>query len=207
MNHKIANCLKDPFTLGSVNSPKIRIIVLIRKLRRFLGTLFKGWHKRTLLAHIASFGPNIDPINYYWRPLLLRWSGVAIGESTVILSGIHVSPGKLSIGDEVFIYTDCRLACGGSIYIGNYCQIGARVSFETVSHQLAPVENGRRPSDPASIMVEDNVWIGSGAILLPGVTIGEGSVVAAGAVVTNDVEPYSIVGGVPAQMIRVLEPD
>ena len=55
-------------------------------------------------------------------------------------------------------------------------------------------------------MIEDNVWVGSGAILLPGITIGEGAVVAAGAVVTNDVEPYIVVGGVPAKKIRGLEP-
>lgn len=207
MNHKIANRLNIPFMLGRVKSPKIRIIVLNRKLRRFIGTLVRIWHKRTLLAYVASFGPNVDLFNYYWRPLLLRLSGVVIGESTAILSGIHVSSGELSIGDEVFINSDCRLACGGSIFIGSYCQIGARVSFETVSHQLAPVENGRRPSDPSPIIVEDNVWIGSGAILLPGVTIGEGSVVAAGAVVANDVEPYTVVGGVPAKTIRVLEPN
>lgn len=156
---------------------------------------------------MASLGPNIDLFNYYWRPLLLRLSGVAVGESTAILSGIQVSLGELSIGDEVFINVDCRLACGGQIFIGNYCQIGARVSFETVSHQLAPVKNGKRPSNPAPIVIEDNVWVGSGAILLPGITIGKGSVVAAGAVVTNDVEPYIVVGGVPAKKIRVLESD
>ncbi len=178
-----------------------------QKLRRFLRTLFQGWHKRTLLAYIASFGPNIAPINFYWRPLLLRLSGVAVGESTAILSGIQVSPGKLSIGDEVFINADCRLACGGHIFIGNYCQIGARVSFETVSHQLRPVEKGKRPSNPAPIVVEDNVWLCAGVILLPGVTIGEGSVVAAGAVVANDVEPYTVVGGVPAKTITAFTVD
>mgnify|MGYP005726936711 CR=1 FL=1 len=114
---------------------RIRWTVLNRKLRRFLRTSFKGWHKRKLLAYMASLGPNIDLFNYYWRPLLLRLSGVAVGESTAILSGIQVSLGELSIGNEVFINVDCRLACGGQIFIGNYCQIGARVSFETVSHQ------------------------------------------------------------------------
>lgn len=207
MNRKIANRSNEPIMLCGVNSPRIRIIVLIQKLRRFIGTLFRIWHKRTLLAYLASFGPNIDFFNYYWRPFLLRLSGVSIGESTAILSGIYITSGELSIGAEVFINTDCRLACGGSIFLGNYCQIGSRVSFETISHQLEPVENGRRPSDPAPIIVEDNVWIGSGVILLPGVTIGKGSIVAAGAVVANDVEPFAVVGGVPAQVIRVIELD
>ena len=180
---------------------------LNHKLRRFLVAWFRSWQKRSLLTYAASLGPNSDFTNYYWRPVLLRLAGVIVGKRTALLSGIQVSSGELSIGDEVFINTDCRLACGGRISIGDYCQIGARVTFETVSHQLAFVKNGKRPSDFSPIVVAENVWIGSGAILLPGITMGKGAVVAAGAVVTNDVEPYSVVGGVPAKKIRILESD
>jgi acetyltransferase-like isoleucine patch superfamily enzyme len=167
--------------------------------------LFKGWNKRNLLTYLASMGPNLDVLNYYGRPLLLRLAGISVGYAAAIMPRIQVTAGKLSIGNEVFINTDCRFACGGNIIIGDHCQISSRVSFETINHQLAPVNYGKRPSKTAPIVVENSVWIGSGAILLPGVTIGRGAVVAAGAVVTKDVPSSTLVAGVPAQIIRDLD--
>lgn len=177
---------------------------MLQKLGRFFRTIFSGWHKRALLVHLASLGPSLPILNIYWRPWLLRWAGVDMGHAVAIMPRIQVTSGQLSIGKGVFINTDCRFACGGSIAIGDYCQISARVSFETIDHQLLPVQEGKRPSKPSPIRVENNVWIGSGAILLPGVTVGEGAVVAAGAVVTKDVRPYTVVGGVPARVIKDL---
>ena len=176
-----------------------------RKLYRFLRTLFTGWHKRHLLTYFASLGPNADVLNLYWRPGLLRLANVIVGHSAIILPGIQVSAGRLSIGENVFINSDCRFACGGGISIGDYCQISSRVSFETIDHELIAVPGGKRPSKASPITVENNVWIGSGAIVLPGVTIGEGAVIAAGAVVTKDVQPHTVVGGVPAKLIRELK--
>jgi len=178
---------------------------LNHKLRRFLRTLFKGWNKRNLLTYLASMGPDLDVLNYYGRPFLLRLAGIPIGYAAAILPRIQVTAGKLSIGNEVFINTDCRFACGGNITIGDHCQISARVSFETINHQLIPVKYGKRPSKTAPIIIENNVWIGSGVILLPGVTVGQGAVVAAGAVVKKDVPSYTLVAGVPAQIIRDLD--
>jgi acetyltransferase-like isoleucine patch superfamily enzyme len=177
---------------------------LIQKLRRFLRTLFTGWHKRTLLVYFASLGPGLPVLNLYFRPWLLRRAGVDVGHAVAVMPRIQVTSGQLSIGKGVFINTDCRFACGGGITIGDHCQISARVSFETISHQLLPILDGKRPSHPAPIVVENNVWIGSGAILLPGITVGEGAVVAAGAVVTEDVRPFTVVGGVPAKVIKDL---
>jgi maltose O-acetyltransferase len=157
-----------------------------------------------LFAYLASLGPGLPILNFYWRPWLLRWAGVDVGHAVAIMPRIQVTPGTLSIGKDVFINTDCRFACGGNIVIGDHCQISARVSFETIDHQLIPVPEGKRPSQSAPIVVENNVWIGSGAILLPGVTVGQGAVVAAGAVVTKDVRPFTVVGGVPARVIKDL---
>jgi acetyltransferase-like isoleucine patch superfamily enzyme len=177
---------------------------LIQKLRRFLRTLFTGWHKRTILVYLASLGPDLPVLNFYWRPWLLRWAGAKVGHAVAVMPRIQVTSGQLSIGKGVFINTDCRFACGGGITIGDHCQISARVSFETISHQLLPVMDGKRPSHSAPIVVENNVWIGSGAILLPGITVGEGAVIAAGAVVTKDVRPFTVIGGVPARIIHDL---
>ncbi|GJM42412.1 MAG: hypothetical protein DHS20C20_26940 [Ardenticatenaceae bacterium] len=129
-----------------------------------------------------------------------------MADSVSILPGLEATQGHLTIGKDVFINSDCRLACGGGITIGDFCQIGARVSFETVEHALHPVEGGKRGSESAPIEVHDHVWIGAGVILLPGVTVGEGAVVAAGAVVTKDVPARTVVAGVPAGVIRHLDP-
>ncbi|WP_420643425.1 acyltransferase [Candidatus Leptofilum sp.] len=177
---------------------------MILKLRRFLRTLLFGWQFRSILTYLAGHGPNLDLFNFYYRPWLLRWAGAKIADSVAIMPGIEVTQGKLTVGKEVFINSDCRLACGGGIEIGTYCQISPRVSFETVGHALHPVEDGKRGSESAPIKVEDHAWIGTGVILLPGVTVGEGAVVAAGAVVTKDVPAQTVVAGVPARVIRHL---
>jgi acetyltransferase-like isoleucine patch superfamily enzyme len=177
---------------------------LIQKLRRFLRTLFFGWRLHSILTYLASSGPNLDIFNFYFRPWLLRWAGINVKHAVAIMPRIQITPGKLTIGKETFINFDCRLACGGGISIGDYCQISARVSFETIDHDLLPVSDGKRPSHHASITVGNSVWIGSGAILLPGVTVGDGAVIAAGAIVTRDVAPYTLVGGVPARTMRNL---
>ena len=176
----------------------------MHSFRTFLRTLIFGWQLHNLLSYFASFGPNLDIFNYFFRPGLLRLAGATIGRHVSIMPRVQVTPGELEIGDEVFINSDCRFACGGGIQIGDYCQIGNRVSLETIDHQLMPVVGGKRPSESAPIHVEDHVWIGSGAIVLPGVTIGEGAVVAAGAVVTKDVSAFTVVGGVPAKLLRRL---
>ncbi len=188
---------------GEPHNTIVGNIILSRKRR----TLFRDWNKRNLLTYFAGLGPDLELFNFYWRPWLLRWAGIPVGRMVAIMPKIQITLGKLTVGEEVLINSDCRFACGGGIHIGNYCQISARVSFETIGHQLVPVKNGKRPSNPAPITVKDNVWIGSGAILLPGVTIGEGAVVAAGAVVTKNVPSCTVVAGVPAQIIRDLAAD
>lgn len=102
---------------------------------------------------------------------------------------------------------NCLLA---EVIIGNHVITGPEVMFITGNHRIDIVgkymeqvtNKEKRPEDDEKIIIKDDVWIGARAIVLKGVTIGRGSVVAAGAVVSSDVEPYSIVGGVPAKLIR-----
>ena len=178
-----------------------RIIIGVKKIVNFLKILLRSFDKFAILAYFASLGPDIDVINIYYRPILLRLAGVKMGKGCEINSRIYVAPGKMKIGNFNTINSNCRFACGGGIEIGSYCQIGSGVCFETITHQIPPVQNFYRPSIIKPIKVEDHVWVGTGAIILPGIVIGEGAVVAAGAVVIRDVEPYSVVGGVPAKVI------
>lgn len=117
------------------------------------------------------------------------------------------SASKIHIGQGAFLNTEIRFGIprGDSfVKIGKNCQIGPRVCFETGSHDLY-YTGKRRKGSSKSIVVEEGVWIGAGTIVTGGVTIGKGAVVAAGAVVSKNVEPYTLVGGVPAKFIKKIE--
>jgi carbonic anhydrase/acetyltransferase-like protein (isoleucine patch superfamily) len=118
----------------------------------------------------------------------------------------------VTIGDRCGIGHNCSFTVGKSITIGNDCRIAAGVwMFDSYGHPSDP--KARRENQPPTdadvkpIVVQDNVWIGRQAVIFPGVTVGEGSVVSACAVVTLDVAPYSIVAGNPARRIGMLRVD
>jgi len=141
------------------------------------------------------------------RHKLYKLAGMNIKGQGNIFGPLTITPysaiDNITIGDRYFINTEVRFgAKEARITIGNFVMIGPRVSFEVAGHGLVFRENKGRGAIYKDIVVKDKVWIGAGAIILQGVTIGEGSVVAAGAVVTKDVPPYTIVGGVPAKVIK-----
>ena len=108
----------------------------------------------------------------------------------------------ISIGNNVFINACCHFQDHGGVTIGDGCQIGHAVVFATLNHGLAPAD--RANTYPAPITLGRNVWVGSNATILQGVSIGDNAIVAAGAVVTKDVAPGTIVGGVPARCIKAI---
>jgi acetyltransferase-like isoleucine patch superfamily enzyme len=112
---------------------------------------------------------------------------------------------RLTIGDNCFINYGTSIAATQSVSIGSGANIGTYVIImDNDFHRIEPERRDERPPSKP-VVIEDNVWIGARAIVLPGVTIGAGSVVAAGAVVAQDVPPRSIVGGVPARVIRSID--
>lgn len=165
----------------------------------------------SLMLAIANAMPRLEIFDRY-RYLILRAGGGNIQRST-IWGPITIRPlgalKNLTIGQGTFINTGlrCGIPKNSKVIIGNDCAIGPNVSFETVNHNLVFSKSDGWGSNPKSIIVEDRVWIGSGAIILPGVIVGHDSVVAAGAVVTKNVPPNSLVGGVPAKLIRSMEND
>lgn len=121
-------------------------------------------------------------------------------QGTPFPSSVTVGKGaRLHIGDNVFFNYGLDIGCTHSITIGSNTIIGPMVNM--IDSNFHPVDMEDR-SQSKPIVLEENVWIGRGAVILPGVTIGSGSVVAAGSIVTRDVPPNVLAGGTPARVIR-----
>ena len=103
-------------------------------------------------------------------------------------------------GKDVFINIGCRFQDTGGITIGDGTLIGHGTTLTTLNHSLDPAR--RADMTPAPIVIGRQVWLGAAVTVVPGVTIGDGAIVGAGAVVTKDVAADTIVGGVPAKLIR-----
>lgn len=137
------------------------------------------------------------------RALFSRLIGQPVDESFAMFPPFYTDCGKnIHIGKHVFINMGCKFQDQGGIFIGDGALIGHNVVLATLNHAMSPHDRGTMI--PAPIHIGKNVWIGSNATILPGVTIGDGAIVAAGAVVTRDVPENTIVGGVPARIMRHL---
>ncbi|NJO82708.1 MAG: acyltransferase [Blastochloris sp.] len=111
---------------------------------------------------------------------------------------------SLQIGEQVFINYGCSIAALERVDIGPRCNIGTYVNImDNNFHHLEPERRNERPAS-AAVTLEENVWLGARVIVLPGVRIGAGSVVAAGSIVNRDIPPRSLAAGVPARVIRSL---
>ncbi|MEO8690518.1 MAG: DapH/DapD/GlmU-related protein [Solirubrobacteraceae bacterium] len=138
------------------------------------------------------------------REVFEELTGKPVGDSFTLIPPFYADYGlNITVGRTVFIGYECMFTGHAAIAIADQVMIANRVNLVTSGH---PVEPDRRRADipAAPITIETNVWIGTAATILPGVTIGADSVVAAGAVVTRDVPPATLVAGVPATAIREL---
>jgi len=135
------------------------------------------------------------------RSLLSQITGSKINESVALFTPLYINYGRnTNIGKNVFINFDCVFLDLGGITIEDNVLIAPRVSLLSEGHSILP--NERQTLVPGHIHIKRNAWIGAGATILPGVTIGENSVVAAGAVVSKDVPANTVVGGIPAKHIK-----
>ena len=135
------------------------------------------------------------------RHILGKIIGQKVDETTTLFIPFHTNFGQfIRIGRNVFINHGCSFLDLGGITIEDDVLIGPNVQLITENHPVKPSE--RKALDLKSILIKKNAWIGAGAIILPGVTVGENSVVAAGAVVTKDVPANTVVAGIPAKVIK-----
>ena len=138
--------------------------------------------------------------------LLEELWGREVPKSVGLFPPFHTDCGKNTVvGEGVFINMGCKFQDQGGITIDEGALIGHNVVLATLNHPLDPAK--RHGLLYAPIHICKNVWIGANATILSGVTVGESAVVAAGAVVNRDVEPFTVVGGVPAKLIKRIEVD
>ncbi len=140
------------------------------------------------------------------RQTILRQLLGQLGQNSIIEPPFYCSYGQnIYIGDYVFLNVLCNILDCNEVHIGHHVMIGPSVQIYTAAHDLrAEVRNqGWEVAKP--IVIEDNVWIGGAAILLPGVTIGRNAVVGAGAVVPRNVPANTVVVGNPARVVRQIE--
>ena len=138
------------------------------------------------------------------RALFRELTGREICEGFVLFPPFYTDCGRnIRIGNDVFINAGCCFQDQGGIFVGDGVLIGLQVVLATLNHDLAPAK--RKNMFHAPIIIGNNVWIGAHATILAGVTLGENSVVAAGAVVTKDVPAGAVVAGVPAKIIKNIE--
>jgi acetyltransferase-like isoleucine patch superfamily enzyme len=162
----------------------------------------KAWEVvfRTIKLSVAlNASTDIEQV----RERLSEIIGQEIDKSTTIFPPFHTNFGiHIKLGKNVFINHGCTFLDLGGIVVEDDTMIGTQVNIITENHPIDPTK--RKSLDLKSVTIKRNVWIGANATILPGVTIGENSIVAAGAVVTKDVPANTIVAGVPAKIVRTI---
>ncbi|MEA5260984.1 DapH/DapD/GlmU-related protein [Arcicella aquatica] len=173
--------LGEPIRLDDPQYPKIQEVV-----------------NRTLKLNAKlNTSENVEQI----RGILSEIICTEIDASTIVFVPFYTNFGRfITIGKNVFINHACSFLDMGGITIEDNVLIGPKVNLITENHPLNP--NDRKSLICKPILIKYNAWIGGGATILPGVTVGENSVVAAGAVVTADVPSNTVVGGIPAKFIK-----
>jgi len=184
----------------------------ITTMFKFLNKLFHYLYKQIFLFKHRNIIVTKGKVGIAKRIEIRNFSNSSNNGLKIILAGdnkirhdvIIQGKGKLHIGKNSRIGSFSIIGCNERITIGENCLISQSVSIRDTDHNFSDVETPIVDQGiiTSPIIIKDNVWIGYGAVIIKGVTIGEGSIIAANAVVTKDVEPYSIVAGVPATLIR-----
>jgi len=195
------------YTKGDVDSRSF-IAKAAFRIRAWLRLPISGWRKAWLRTQGMSIGKGTSV-----PQLFVTWPHkVSIGERCRIehhvyfhYDGIYSSGRSIRIGDRTFVGANCEFNISESICIGDDCLIASGCRFVDHNHGTqrgAPMNS--QPCTHEPIVIGRNVWIGANAVILQGVHIGDGAVVAAGAVVTRSIPADTLAGGVPARVIRQL---
>jgi acetyltransferase-like isoleucine patch superfamily enzyme len=175
----------EVISLGDPEYPKIA--ALITEAQRIIAEMNTGYR---------------DPAEV--RSLFSRLTGATVDESFWLLPPFYTDFGKnIRVGRNVFVNHACEFMDRGDITIGDDVLVGPRVNLVTINHPLDPAN--RRSTHCAPIVINRGAWLGAAVTVMPGVTIGENAVIAANAVVTSDVPNDTVVGGIPARVIKRID--
>jgi maltose O-acetyltransferase len=182
----------------------MRLTRLPEVAREELGGLRPGLAMAVLVSGLLP-----DLVANRVRTALFRRAGVAIGRGTVIGGKLTIAgPGhpapRVSIGELGWINAGCYFDASDTITIGDDVALAQGVTIVTQTHDVGPSSRRAAALRSAPVTIGDGCWLGARVTVLPGVTIGRGAIVAAGAVVNADVAPDTLVGGVPAKPIKAL---
>jgi acetyltransferase-like isoleucine patch superfamily enzyme len=196
----------------ALTGPLLAVFLTLRSTYYFVVRVFLC--EPFFKAYCTRYGRNVHTgVFLHWiqgRGELIIGDNVRIdGKCSFSFAARFSNKPTLIIGDNTGIGHACSLVVGKKIVIGRHCRIAGQVSiFDSPGHASDPVARmaGSPPKDEdvRPVIIEDNVWIGERATIMPGVTIGQGSIVAVGAVVMTDVPPNTMVAGNPARQFRKL---
>jgi acetyltransferase-like isoleucine patch superfamily enzyme len=231
INKLIQKLGKDGYTLDpSLSKLDIFIVVSGKFFAVLRGLYLKIWLKKSAglvflgrkcsikhchkirLGKTVTIGDNVE-INALSKNGIQIGNNVSIHRNTIIeCTGVIRELGEgLQIGNNVGIAQNCFIQVRGNVSIGSNVMFGPGVSIFSENHgfEKTDVPMIEQPTVRKGVVIEDDVWLGTRCVILDGVTIGKGSIVAAGAIVNASVPPYSIVAGVPAKVIksRLVQPD
>ena len=149
-----------------------------------------------------------DPTDGAARLALIRELFGSVGSHPTVYPGFHCDDGRnIHAGNALLINFNVEILDRAPVRMGSNVMIGPGTLITTVGHPLSPKGRRAHLSQAKPITIGDDVWIGGNVTVLPGVTIGSNAVIAAGAVVTSDVPPNTLYGGIPAKKLRDLEND
>lgn len=171
-------------------------------MRKIKKLLFRILYTSVFMWFPASDLPIIGKVCMKLRTMCVRGYADFVGKNVNIQRKAHITS-RLTIGDESGIGANSRI--NGPTIIGKYVNMAPECIIYTRQHchertDLTMQQQGS--TEPKTVIIGNDVWIGSRVTIMPGVHIGSGSIIGAGAVVTHDVPPYTIVGGVPAKIIK-----
>jgi len=182
----------------------LAVAVPLLRLATLLSPVLRLWHLAWLTSRVegvVDVTTELDgPVRCPKRVVLNIAPHCRLGRDVFF----DTNGGSISLGQHVRINSGCVLVSYSAIRIGNDCLIGEYVSIRDANHGT---DRGRpmrlQDHTSAPIVIGNNVWIGRGSVVLKGVTVGDGAIVAANSVLTHDVAPNTVVGGVPAKLIKV----
>ena len=165
----------------------------------------RHFKNRAILPLATAISNLLPPTRCFGvRRMLFRAAGLRVADGVSIMSGVRFQFSNVSLGNNTWVGSQTQFICSEKswIHIGARVDIAACAMFNTGSHEAGNHERRAGKNYSKTITIGDDCWLGSACIVLAGVTIGRGAVVAAGAVVTEDVPPMTVVAGVPARVVR-----